>query len=66
MKYAKYISDIEVRIPSQDDYLDNGITLKAPDDWIEWTRQCRKDGNNARRRNEHHSAAVRSGMETMI
>jgi hypothetical protein len=23
-------------------------------------------GNNARRRNEHHSAAVRSGMETMI
>ena len=28
MKYAKYISDIEVRIPSQDD-------------WIEWTRHMR-------------------------
>ena len=66
MKYAKYISDIEVRIPSQDDCLDDGIPLKTPDDWIERTRQYQSSGNDARRRNEYHSAAVRSGMETVI
>lgn len=39
MKYAKYITDTEIQIPSQEDYLEDGVTLKTPEEWLEFVEQ---------------------------
>lgn len=36
MNYAKYISDTEIQLPTQEDYLEDGITLKTPEIWSEY------------------------------
>lgn len=36
MNYAKWISDTEIQIPVPADYLEDGITLKTPEDWSEY------------------------------
>jgi hypothetical protein len=36
MKYARFISETEVQFPTEDDYLEDGVTLKFPADWSEY------------------------------
>jgi len=36
MKYAKYVSDSEITFPVPEDLESDGITLKKPEDWMEF------------------------------